>query len=84
MFVWTASRYCVGCLGKLGIITFINVVLFLLVWYFFDVYLYTNYCISYTCSVDKFDFKKWYKSGDVVLIYRLFWIVSGKDMLILV
>lgn len=43
MFVWTASRCCVGCLGKLGIITIISVVLFRCI--FFDVYLYTNYCI---------------------------------------
>lgn len=45
MFVWTASRCCVGCLCKLVIITVIKVVLFWLVWYFFDVYLYTDYCI---------------------------------------
>lgn len=46
MFVWTASRCCVRCLGcKLGIITVISVVLFCVVWYFFDVYLYTKCCI---------------------------------------
>ena len=45
VFVWTASRCCVGCLCKLVIITVIKVVLFWLVWYFFDVYLYTDYCI---------------------------------------
>lgn len=62
MFVWTASRCCVRCLGcKLGIITVISVVLFCVVWYFFDVYLCILACIfihkllhSYTHDVDKF------------------------------
>lgn len=31
--------------GKLGIVTIISVVLFRVVLYFCDVYLYTNYCI---------------------------------------
>lgn len=34
--------------------------------------------------MDKFDFKKWYKSGDVVLICRLFWIASGEYVLVFV
>lgn len=50
MFVWTASRCCVGCLGKLGIITIISVVLFCVVWYFL-VYIVMY---IYTYSVDKF------------------------------
>lgn len=78
MFVWTASRCCVRCLCKLRIITFINVVLFLIVWYFFDVYLYTDYCIVIHVVWISLIFKKWYKSGDVVLIYRSFWIASGE------
>lgn len=77
--------------GKLGIVTIISVVLFCVVWSFCDVYLCILACIfihkllhSYTHDVDKFDFKKWYKSGDVVLICRLFWIASGEYVLVFV
>lgn len=73
MFEWTASRCCVGCLYKLGIITVISVVLFCVVLSFYDVYLCILACIfmhkllySYTHDVDKFDFKNGIK---VVMLY---------------
>ena len=81
VFVWTASRCCVGCLGKLGIITIISVVLFCVLFWCIFIHKLLH---SYTHDVDKFDFKKWYKSGDVVLICRLFWIASGEYVFVFV
>ena len=52
--------------------------------FFFDVYLYTKCCIVIHVVWISLILKKWYKSGDVVLIYRLFWIASGEYMLVFV